>query len=81
MITGQSGELTLESHVNVTAMADIVQRLLNGGVSQLQDVRWLRKHADEAGLSNDELNALQALQLRLSERGASFLSTTTKIPW
>lgn len=69
MAIGTSGALVMEPQVNVAAMADIVQHLVTGGRSRLQNGRWLRARATVVGLGVHEQAALQSLRLRL--RGSS----------
>ncbi len=58
---GMDGELALDPRVNVVAMAQIVYDLCAGGLVRVQDMDWLRAHANAALLGRHEYEALQAL--------------------
>ncbi len=68
---GTYGELAAEPRVDVLAIAEIVQDLLAGGLSRLQDGSWLRERSEVASLGRHEYAALQAFGARLSESGAT----------
>jgi hypothetical protein len=62
-----------ELSVNISEMADIVHRLIAGGVSTAWNAQWLRERAEVAGLSGQEYEALESLRVRLSRGGAALL--------
>lgn len=73
--------LTVESQVNIAAIADIVQDLIQGGLAQLQDNRWLHNHRASGGLTPHEYTALEALGDRLSVEGVATLDGVKSIWW
>ncbi len=83
MTTAICGELVLEPRLNVTAMAEIVQELVGGGVARSQDGRWVQERAQAAGLGQHERAALEALRTRLHARGAALLdaAVSSVIAW
>ncbi len=73
MNANMPGELVMQPRVNVSALADIVEEMVAGGVSRLQDRQWLCQHATAAGLGQHEQAALETLRARLCVSGAALL--------
>jgi len=80
MNTAMYDELVMEPRLNVTAMADIVHDLVTGGVSRLQDARWLCERTTAVELDRHERGALEALRLRLLD-GSTELLRSPFTPW
>ena len=72
---------TMESHVDLAAMARIVQDLLAGGEDRLHDGRWLHARTAADGLGTHACAALEALRQRLCERGAALVDATAILHW
>jgi hypothetical protein len=73
--------MTLESQIDLTAMARIVQDLLAGGEERLRDAGWLRRRTAAACLDMHACAALEALRQRLCQRGTPLLDATALTPW
>jgi len=72
---------TMESHVDLAAMARIVQDLLAGGEERLHDGRWLHARTAADGLGTHASAALETLRRRLCERGAALIDATAIQNW
>ncbi len=75
MHASTGGRLAMEPQVNVAAMAEIIKELVAGEAFRLQDGGWLCRRAEAAGLGTHEYAALEALRVRLCERGATLQDT------
>ena len=72
------GAAALEPQINVAAMAHLVRALLGG---EQRDSVWLRQHAVAAKLSEHEQAALEALRVRVCERGAAMGDQVIQGSW
>lgn len=72
--------LTTEVHVNVAAIAEIVNDLVTHDRG-LRDAVWLRDRAATAGLSAHEYAALEMLRVRVVEQGATLLPKVIQGTW
>lgn len=75
------GEAAMEPQINVAAMADIVRELISGDQREQRDSAWLRQHSGAAQLNEHEWAALEALRVRVCERGATLLDKITEWYW
>lgn len=66
-----SGKSVPEPHVNVAAMAGIVQELLACKQNGQCDRTWLQQRTTAAQLGQHECTALEALRVQLYERRAT----------
>lgn len=70
-----------EPHVNVAAMAHIVQDLVVGVDPRMGEEAWLHERAEAAELTQSERAALSALLARLDRGEVALLESVQLGPW
>ena len=76
-----AGQSTRGQHVNVAAMAAIMQEFVGGDGSVRQDTVELRERARAAGLNEHEYAAISALCSKLNAEGSAFLEPFRNSGW
>jgi len=73
MTANMYGTPMMGPQINVSAMADIIHDLVDGGATHAYDGQWLRERVRTAGLGDHEHAALETLRSHLSTQGTALL--------
>ena len=76
-----AGQSTRGQHVNVAAMATILQDVMKRESSARWDTIELRERARAAGLNEHEYAAIAALSSKLEAEGSAFLDPFLNSGW
>jgi hypothetical protein len=80
-MSSMTGTMAAEQPLlDLEAMAAIVRELVSGGQARRQDEQWLRTQAEEAGLGQHAVSALEALRQKLC-RGTALLADGGVVSW